>query len=682
MTQPPDANRPPMPQQPGVPQPGPQQPGPWSPTAPPPGGYGPPPQGGYGQPPQGAYGQPPGGSGQPGSGWQPPASPPQPPVGQPGGYQPLGLYRPQQAPPIGVPAAPVGPSPRPSRGFPRWALAALAGVVVLALVGALVWQFWPGRAGTSTSPGASTSTGGSRGSSALPTSVPSGRGGQAQPGQVVSVPPVPAPTATTQRNYNSPDRPSVPVPNVKPTGFVNPPPGSGLDRYLKQSLRWQECRRNDVDAQCATIAVPLDYAAPDAQAITLSMLRLPATQPKVGSLFVNPGGPGYGGTELATRFKRDGLEMYDIVGWDPRGTGDSTPIQCHNGAEIDALMALDGSPDTPAELTALQDGWKKFGLGCLEKSGPLLAHVSTLETVADLDLMRALLGDRQLTYLGYSYGTEIGAVYAEKYPDKVGRMVLDSAVNITEDESVVQASGFDLSLRNYAEWCAKNSCQLGGGSTDANVKIVVDLLEKLDSQPLTVGSRKLTQSLAVDGILLFFYFDESTWANLTSRINAARGGNGDPLLETADAMRERDAAGQYASSFFGLIAINCLDSQDDGLARALKDWEADKLRAPVFGKYFGPGVTCQQWPVQGTPPFTIDGDGAQPIVVVGATGDSATPYQYAVWMAQQLKSGVLVTYDGAGHATYGSDRSTCVDEAVVKYLADGVLPPYGLFCKN
>ncbi len=503
-----------------------------------------------------------------------------------------------------------------------------------------------------------------------------------QPGQTVSVPPVPAPTATSQRNYNSPDRPTVAIPQVKPQGFVNPPAGSGMDRYVTQALTWSDCTRNKVAAKCATIAVPLDYAKPDAQAITLSLLKVPATLPKVGSLFVNPGGPGYGGTDLATRFKRDGLEMYDIVGWDPRGTGNSTPIQCHNGAEIDALMALDGSPDNDAELKALTEGWKKFGLGCLEKSGPLLAHISTVETVADLDLMRQLVGDQKLTYFGYSYGTEIGAVYAEKYAAHVGRMVLDSAVNITQDESVVQATGFDLSLRNYAEWCAKTSCALGGKTADENVKVVVDLLEKLDAQPLTVGSRKLTQSIAVDGILLFFYFDESTWNNLTNRIQAARSGNGAPLMQTADSFRERGADGQYASPYFGLIAINCLDSQDDGLARAMKDWEADQKAAPIFGKYFGPSVTCQQWPVQGTPPFEIHGKGAAPIVVIGATGDSATPYQYAVWMAEQLASGVLVTYDGAGHATYGNDRSTCVDEAVVKYLADGVVPPYGLFCSK
>lgn len=574
-------------------------------------------------------------------------------------------------------------------GFPRWAIVVVAGVLVLALVGLVIWQVVPrltagGSPTTGPSPTAAPTTAGSASTAPTPqpTGVPTGRGGQAQPGQTVSVPPVPSPTATTQRNYDSPDRPAVAIPAVKPQGFVNPPPGTGLDRYLKQSLTWSDCTRNKTAAKCATIAVPLDYTKPDAQAITLFMLKIPATAPRVGSLFVNPGGPGYGGTNLATEFKRDGLEMYDIVGWDPRGTGESTPVQCRNGAEVDALLALDGSPDNAAELKSLQDGWKAFGMGCLEKSGALLAHISTVETVADLDLMRQLVGDKKLTYLGYSYGTAIGSVYAEKYPANVGRMVLDSAVNITDDESVVQASGFDLSLRNYGEWCAKTACALGGKTAEENVKVVVGLLEKLDAQPLTVGSRKLTQSLAVDGILIFFYFDESTWANLTSRITAAMGGNGSPLLATADAFRDRGADGQYASSFFGLIAINCLDYADDGLARATKDWDADKKAAPIFGKYFGPGVTCQQWPVKAAKPFEIHGKGAAPIVVVGATGDSATPYQYAVWMAQQLQSGVLVTYDGAGHATYGNDRSACVDEAVVKYLADGVVPPYGLFCSK
>lgn len=589
------------------------------------------------------------------------------------------MYRPDAAPGIGTPRVPSPPAPT-KPGFPRWAIFSIAAVLVAALTAGLAWQFWPGRDGaTGPVPTATTSAGG--GPTAAPTAIPPGRGGEAQPGQTISVPPVPQPTATTQRNYDSPDRPKVAVPEVKPPGFVNAPPGTGLDRYTKQQLAWADCTRNKVAAKCATIAVPLDYADPNGQAITLSLLKVPATKPKVGSLFVNPGGPGYGGTDLATSFKRDGLEMYDIVGWDPRGTGDSTPVQCHNGAEIDSLLALDQSPDTPEELKALEDGWKRFGMGCLEKSGRLLAHITTVETIADLDLLRQLVGDSKLTYFGYSYGTEIGAVYAEKYPGNVGRMVLDSAVNITDDESVVQASGFDLSLRNYGEWCAKTGCALGGKTADENVKIVVDLFEKLDAQPLTVGSRKLTQSIAVDGILLFFYFDESTWENLTSRINAARSGNGAPLLQTADSFRDRGSDGQYASSFFGLVAINCADSQDDGLARALKDWELDKKAAPIFGKYFGPGVTCQQWPVQGTPPFEIHGKGAAPIVVVGATGDSATPYQYAVWMAERLESGVLVTYDGAGHATYGNDRSACIDETVVAYLADGVLPPYGLFCK-
>lgn len=578
------------------------------------------------------------------------------------------------------------PPPPPSPRFPRWVIGAIAGVVVLAVVATVIWRIWPTSATTAptVAPGSSApvSTASASPTAAQPTGIPTGRGGQAQPGQTISVPPVPAPTATTQRNNNAPDRPTVAVPAVKPAGFVDPPPGAGLDRYVKQTVTWRECKRGDTVAECATVSVPLDYAKPDGQAITLSLLRIKATETRIGSLFVNPGGPGSGGTDLAARFKNDGLGMYDIVGWDPRGTGDSTPVVCRNGASVDALRSLDESPDTPEELAALKEGWRQFALGCLEKSGPLLFHITTLDTVADLDLLRQLLGDKQVNYFGYSYGTEIGAVYAEKYAANVGRMVLDSAVNITRDESVVQATGFDTALRNYAQWCATTGCALGGKTADDNLKVIVDLFEKLDAQPLTVGNRKLTQTLAVEGVLLFLYFDETSWGNLTNRIIAAKNGNGSALLQAADAVRDRKADGTYDTGYFAFWAINCADYRDDGIDRAIKDWQADQKAAPIFGKYFGPGLACVQWPVQGTAPFDIRGKGAKPIVVVGATGDSATPYQYAVWMAQQLESGVLVTYDGAGHATYGNDRSSCVDAMVVAYFARDEVPPYGLFCTS
>jgi len=499
-------------------------------------------------------------------------------------------------------------------------------------------------------------------------------------GAVISKPPVPAPTATTQRSWNSPDRPKSAIPAVKPAGFVNPPAGSGLARYTKQALNWSDCTVSKQAVKCATVAAPIDYAAPDGQAITLKLVKVAATaSPRLGTIFVNPGGPGEPGTTLAADFQRTGLEQYDIVGWDPRGAGGSTPVQCENGAAVDQLMQLNQAPDNATQKQALLDGWKAFGASCLAKSGALLQHISTVDTVQDLDMMRQLVGDAKLNYLGYSYGTYIGAVYAEKFAGNVGKLVLDSAVNITQDESVVQASGFDLALGNYADYCASKSCSLGTTKQQV-LDTITKLLDKLATSPLPGDTtRKLTQSIATDGIAIFLYADSSLWDQLTEALQKAIAGDGRYLLYYADQLRGRQTDGSYDTSFFAFPAIGCADSQDDGIARAWSDWTSDQKKAPIFGKYFGPNIACVQWPVQGVAPFDITAKGAAPIVVVGATGDSATQYQYAAWMAAQLASGVLVTYNGNGHATYGG-KSTCVDNAVVAYFAKGTVPPDGLFC--
>lgn len=591
-----------------------------------------------------------------------------------------GYYAAQGQPPAppawgAHPAIPPQPPKRSRTGL----IVGVSSLLVLALV--IVVVFAGGYAnrflGTASSPSATTTSPSATGAtSGGPTST-------GTPGQVISKPAVPQPTATTARSYNSPDRPKSVIPAVKPAGFVNPPAGSGLSRYTSQKLAWTNCTISKKAAQCATVSAPLDYAAPDGQAITLKLAKVAATAtPKLGTIFVNPGGPGEPGTTLAVGFETTGLEQYDIVGWDPRGTGGSTPVACQNGAAVDQVMQLDQSPDTDAEKAALLAGWKAFGASCLAKSGALLQHISTVDTVQDLDMLRQLVGDATLNYLGYSYGTYIGAVYAEKFPAKVGKLVLDSAVNITADESVVQATGFDLALGNYASWCASQKCSLGS-TKEAVLAKITGLLEKLDAAPLTGdATRKLTQSAAGDGIAIFLYMDQTYWDQLTEAIEKALAGDGRYLLFYGDELRGRGTDGQYDASFFAFPAIGCADSQDDGVARAYSDWLLDAKKAPIFGKYFGPNIWCTVWPVQGLAPFDIKGKGAAPIVVVGATGDSATPYQYAAWMSDQLESGVLVTYDGAGHATYGNGRSTCVDAMVVAYFAKGTVPPDGLFCSK
>jgi pimeloyl-ACP methyl ester carboxylesterase len=473
------------------------------------------------------------------------------------------------------------------------------------------------------------------------------------------------------------DRPQFPAVQPQVKGLVAGLPGDDLTAYLAQRPDWKDCGESTV---CADVLAPLDYANPGASAVTLSLRRLPATkEPHLGTLFVNPGGPGGSGKGLVARFDREGLEQYDIVGWDPRGTGDSTPVQCYGAAETDALLNLDASPDDAAERASYIQASYEFGRSCWQHSGSLLEHVSTIETVRDLDLLRRLLGDSELHYLGYSYGTQIGATYAELFGQHSGRMVLDAAVNITGDDTVVQSMGFDLALGNFAAWCAKQNCALGK-TKQAVLDAVTGLLTRLDGAAVAAGKRRLTQSLAVSGIAAMLYYGKEGWPTLVQLIAFAEKGNGRPLLYAADSLNSRDDKGNYEAGFYAFNAVRCLDSDDeDGVLDADRTWADDSKKAPVFGRYSGPDYTCPLWPVRPVPQLTLRGASAKPLLVIGGTGDNATPYQQAVSMAKQLESGILVTYEGEGHGSYGG-KSTCVDRIVVGYLVKGTLPADGVRC--
>ncbi|MDR1236672.1 MAG: alpha/beta fold hydrolase [Propionibacteriaceae bacterium] len=485
--------------------------------------------------------------------------------------------------------------------------------------------------------------------------------------------PSPEPTPTA---IPGPDRPSYPPSDAKPAGFTTAPKGAGLSGYLLQKIKWKKCS----GGECATVLAPLDYSHPAEQALTLSLKRIKASKsPKIGTLFINPGGPGASGVEYVTGFARKGLERFDIVGWDPRGVGGSTPVKCFGDKDADKLNALDFSPDTAKERQQLIDADRAFGKSCWEHSGVLLEHISTVETVKDLDLLRQLVGDKKLTYLGYSYGTAIGATYAELFGANIRQMVLDAAVDIADNDEVIQAQGFDTALEHFASWCAKRRCSLGNSAKKVISKLG-DWLDKLDQKPVKSGSRKLTQTLAMLGIGIFLYSGENGWPSLLQAVNEAMKGKPAWLLMAGDSLNGRDPDGSYSSLFYSFNAISCLDYSDEGLAQADKDWEADKKKAPFFGKYFGPGYLCPVWPVRPSPELTITGPDAPPILVVGATGDNATPYQQAVDMAKQLVSGVLVTYQGEGHGAFGGN-STCIDKIVIKYLVDGTVPKDGVKCK-
>ncbi len=472
-------------------------------------------------------------------------------------------------------------------------------------------------------------------------------------------------------------RPVQPVPDVRPAGFVSPPPGQGLQRYLGQRVTWSDCGKG---LRCAAVLAPLDYADPDGEAITLAVAKRPASaKPAAGSLFINPGGPGGSGVEYVGYFKVDGIERFDVVGWDPRGTGQSTPVQCANGKAMDAYTSVDVTPDDAAEEKELTQAQLDFGRGCLARSGALLEHISTTETVKDLDLLRHLVGDAKLSYFGSSYGTKIGALYAQLFPATVGRMVLDGAVNITGKKDVSQLDGFERALGNFATWCAEQRCKLGSSKAEVE-RSISDLLERLDEKPINGGRAPLTQQLGLTGILAVLYENEEGWKYLRQGLElAAFDDDGRYLMYFADQYNQRGNDGTYGQLQFSFPAIRCLDSQDVSVSEAEKEGAEEAKRAPTLGPFAGTDLVCPLWPVAPAPKEpTIRGVGAAPIVVIGTTGDPATPYEYAERMAQQLESGHLLTLKGEGHLGYG--QSPCIQRYVQRYLLDGAVPVDGTRC--
>ena len=347
---------------------------------------------------------------------------------------------------------------------------------------------------------------------------------------------------------------------------------------------------------------PLDYADPDGEALTLAVAKRPATaEPAAGSLFINPGGPGGSGTEYVGYFKVKGLERFDVVGWDPRGTGSSTPVKCANGKAMDGYTSVDITPDDKAEEKALIQAQIDFGRGCLERSGALLEHISTTETVRDLDLLRHLVGDEKLSYFGSSYGTKIGALYAQLYPATVGRMVLDGAVNITGQKDVSQLDGFERALGNFATWCAEQNCRLGN-SKAAVERTISDLLQRLDEKPINGGRAKLTQQLALTGVLAVLYENEEAWKYLQQGLElAAFDNDGRYLMYFADQYNQRGDNGTYGQLQFSFPAIRCLDSQDVSVAEAEKEGAEEAKRAATLGPFAGADLVCPLWPVAPAP---------------------------------------------------------------------------------
>ncbi|MFF6884904.1 alpha/beta fold hydrolase [Streptomyces sp. NPDC012421] len=484
-----------------------------------------------------------------------------------------------------------------------------------------------------------------------------------------------------------------PAPASTPTsdGKPSPTPAPASRAPLPASLTgqrpdWKPCEGDGAGAdwRCATVKVPLDHAKPSGATLPVALIRKEATDRKerIGSLLFNFGGPGASGVDILPQLSGEyGAlnERYDLVGFDPRGVGRSSGVVCRTDAEQAAAETrVDSTPDTPAEEAAFLKDAAGFGAGCARRSGAVIPYTTTSATARDLDLIRRVLGDDRLHYFGISYGTQLGGAYAHLFPRNVGRLVLDAVVDPTSDtagHARHQTVGFQRALDNYLKST--------GQSSKAGTARITRLLAELDRRPLEAGDRRLTEGLAITGIAVTLYA-ESTWPLLTGALEAAEAGDGGPLLRLADAYNDRDDQGRYSTQSHSQRAISCADSSERPTAADARALLPEFRRlSPVFGAFLAWDTAgwCADWPVAGeasTP--AASAPGAAPVLVVGTTGDPATPYEGAERMAEELGDGVgiLVTNKGEGHGAYGT--SACVTRTVDAYLLDGKVPAYGTTC--
>lgn len=487
---------------------------------------------------------------------------------------------------------------------------------------------------------------------------------------------------------NAPSPARTPDPVKKSAAQVPPSGPVSLAKFYTQDLAWSECGQN----QCARLTVPIDYAHPDRGTIRLSVLKVRSTDPgkRIGSLVVNPGGPGGSGVFYAAGadFTEPVQAAYDIVGFDPRGVGTSAPVKCLDDRELDSLLGGDPTPDSKAEQEKVAAVAKAFADKCKAEGGRLLGHVSTIEAAKDMDVLRAALSETKLDYLGKSYGTFLGATYADLFPGKVGRFVLDGVIDPNLTSSQVnegQAVGFETATRAYVQDCvAKGNCPLGG-SVEAGMARLRAFLKQVDARPLPLKDpyvKGLTEGWASLGIAGPMY-DQSRWPDLTDALRGAFAGSGDPLMRLALDYAERTTAGGYVTNLMQVIyAVNCLDRADvKGLDHYESQARSLTVKAPTWGPFLAwSTVPCGYWPVPANnAPKKITAAGSGPIVLVGTTRDPATPYKWAQGLAAELENAHLITYNGDGHTAYMRSNS-CVDGAVDAFLVRDVVPPPGLRC--
>jgi pimeloyl-ACP methyl ester carboxylesterase len=451
--------------------------------------------------------------------------------------------------------------------------------------------------------------------------------------------------------------------------------GKSIANFYNQEIDWRQCFG---DFECAKYQVPIDYENLELGTFDIAVLKRVSTT-AIGNLVINPGGPGGSGVDYAYSYEQvftpEIIKNFNIVGFDPRGVSRSAPIECLSDSETDDAYAASAYPESDSELEKLRKESAEYAESCL-KENKYLKFYGTANAARDMDILRALLGDQELNFLGKSYGTYLATLYAQLFPDRVGRFILDGAVDPTLnslDQALQQAVGFDLAFNAFVADCKLQDDCIFNEDPIAQMQ---SKLTELKQQPLEVGNRKLTESLAVYAIAMGLYDQEFGWPALRKALKILFDGDGKLLLDMADTYTGRDSDGTYQSNEADALAvISCNDFPESKI-----DAEKVKAAAPLFGKYVAYGdLTCEYLPQGKFITIKMPIKLAASVIVIGTTNDPATPYQWAVKLAEVLGNSRLISLESDGHTGYnrGSD---CVDRAVEKYLISGEIPAENLRC--
>lgn len=453
-------------------------------------------------------------------------------------------------------------------------------------------------------------------------------------------------------------------------------PGSTGPTTANAEIDWDDCGVENVD--CGYLAVPLDYADPDGEQIELFVARHNALDPenRIGSLLVNPGGPGFGGSVLAFAatqiYSPSILDRFDIIGWDPRGTGESVPaVDCVDDYD-EWFTEGDITPDTDEERRAGIALVEDYVGICLENNAEFIEHVGTNNSARDMDSIRQALGEETISYFGFSYGSELGAVWATLFPETVRAAILDGAADPNADpieSGLQQRRGFEEALTRFLARCSSDrACAFhNGGDAEGAFD---ELMEFIDENPLPTrdGRPDLTRGMALTAVAQAMY-DQLYWSTLESALAAAADGDGSELLDLWDAYYQRQPDGTYGNELEAFLAIGCADDDERFTIEEADSFvPAFQEAAPRFSPYTVGNYTCTFWPVALDPRADVTGIGAGPIVVIGTTGDASTPLASTRNMAEALQDGRLVIVDAEQHTGYSA--SECAQDVVDRYLID------------